>query len=203
VWSSMLFVMLLPWRRPCGPGFCRLSFQREGSLLAFVWPQSRGGIRGGVASGHRMAVPAAGRCLCGCWPRGGVPAPGLPVVRRTAGLLVGLPTACPGGGPLPEDLRAPAALRALPGDACLLPTFVLAWRLDLAETVGAVIGQVAGGRGRGPIGGSACWCPVYDRARVGAPVDLPRTFRTADLWLIHAASCRSRYSSWTCRGVRY
>ena len=27
----------------------------------------------------------------------------------------------------------------------LLPAFVLAWRLDMAETVGAVIGQVAGG----------------------------------------------------------
>ena len=25
--------------------------------------------------------------------------------------------------------------------------------------------------------------------------DLPRTFRTAYLWLIHAADCRSRYSS--------
>jgi len=33
--------------------------------------------------------------------------------------------------------------------------------------------------------------------------DLPRAFRTAFLWLIHAADCRSRYSSWTCRGVRY
>ena len=33
--------------------------------------------------------------------------------------------------------------------------------------------------------------------------DLPQTFRTADLWLIHAADCRSRYSSWTCCGVRY
>ena len=34
-------------------------------------------------------------------------------------------------------------------------------------------------------------------------VDLPRAFRTADLWLIHAADCCSRYSSWTCCGVRY
>ena len=33
--------------------------------------------------------------------------------------------------------------------------------------------------------------------------DLPRAFRTADLWLIHAADSRSRYSSWTCCGVRY
>ena len=34
-------------------------------------------------------------------------------------------------------------------------------------------------------------------------LDLPRAFRTADLWLIHAADCCSRYSSWTCCGVRY
>src|SRR5712664_3882434 len=34
-------------------------------------------------------------------------------------------------------------------------------------------------------------------------VDLPRAFRTADLWLIHTADCCSRYSSWTCCGVRY
>ena len=33
--------------------------------------------------------------------------------------------------------------------------------------------------------------------------DLPRAFRTADLWLIHAADCRSRYSLRTCCGVRY
>jgi hypothetical protein len=28
--------------------------------------------------------------------------------------------------------------------------------------------------------------------------DQPRVFRTAALWLIHVASCRFRYSSWTC-----
>ncbi|MHB1594944.1 MAG: CHC2 zinc finger domain-containing protein [Streptosporangiaceae bacterium] len=33
--------------------------------------------------------------------------------------------------------------------------------------------------------------------------DLPRTFRTADLWLTHAVDCRSRYSSWTCSGLLY
>ena len=35
------------------------------------------------------------------------------------------------------------------------------------------------------------------------PGDLPRDFRTAYLWLIHAADCRSTYSSWTCCEVRY
>ena len=34
-------------------------------------------------------------------------------------------------------------------------------------------------------------------------VDLPRVFRTADYGLIHAADCCSRYSLWTCCGVRY
>jgi len=34
-------------------------------------------------------------------------------------------------------------------------------------------------------------------------VDLPRAFRTAYLWSIHAADCRSRYSLRTCCGVRY
>src|ERR1017187_3570264 len=33
--------------------------------------------------------------------------------------------------------------------------------------------------------------------------DLPRAFRTAELQLIHAESCFSRYSSWTCCGLRY
>jgi len=42
-------------------------------------------------------------------------------------------------------------------------------------------------------------------AMIVAPLmtDLPRAFRTADLRLIHAAICCSRYSSWTCCGVRY
>jgi hypothetical protein len=41
-------------------------------------------------------------------------------------------------------------------------------------------------------------------ARARAQVrDLPRAFRTAYLRLIYAADCCSRYSSWTCRGLRY
>src|SRR5437588_12196671 len=63
-----------------------------------------------------MAVPAAGRCVCVGWPRGGGPPPGLPVVCRAAGVLVWLLAACPGGGPLPEDLRAQGAVRPVPGE---------------------------------------------------------------------------------------
>ena len=33
--------------------------------------------------------------------------------------------------------------------------------------------------------------------------DLPRAFRTAYLRLIYAVDCRSTYSSWACRGLRY
>ena len=75
-----------------------------------------------------------------------VPAPGLPVVRRAAGVLVWLLASCPGW-------RAAAGRSSCPGcgaapcrvSHALLPAFALAWRLDVAETVGAVIGQVAGG----------------------------------------------------------
>jgi hypothetical protein len=50
-----------------------------------------------------------------CWQAGGVPPPGLPVVRGADDVLVGVSASCPGGGPQPEDLRAAAALRAVPG----------------------------------------------------------------------------------------
>src|SRR5438034_10492787 len=103
--------MLLPCCARAGQDLGRPPLEREGSLLAFVWPRSRGGIRGGVARGHGMAVPACGRCVCGGWPPGGVPAPGLPVVPGSDGVLVWLPAACPGSGTLPEDLRPAAAVR--------------------------------------------------------------------------------------------
>jgi hypothetical protein len=43
----------------------------------------------------------------------------------------------------------------------------------------------------------------YYHRVLGESPDVPRTFRTADLWLIHAVSCDSRYSSRTCRGDLY
>jgi hypothetical protein len=66
-------------------------------------------------------------------------------VGRAAGVLVGVPALCPGGGPLPEDLHA--RLRCAPCGAshALVPAFTLAWRLDAAETVGVVVTQLAGG----------------------------------------------------------
>jgi hypothetical protein len=49
----------------------------------------------------------------------------------------------------------------------------------------------------------SCRCYVSVTSVTAARADLPRAFRTADLWLIHAADCCSRYSLWTCCGVRY
>ena len=68
--------------------------------------------------GHRMAVPACGRCLCGGRPAGGVSAPRLPVVPGADGVPVWVPAACPGGRRLPEDLHSAAALPLARGDAC-------------------------------------------------------------------------------------
>jgi len=41
---------------------------------------------------------------------------------------------------------------------------------------------------------------LYDAVNCGR-VGLPRVFRTVELMLFHAASCRFRYSSWTSCGV--
>src|SRR5260370_9183386 len=106
-----------------------------------------------------MAVPAAGRCVWGGWPEGGGPASGVPVVRRAAGVLVWLLASCPGGGPLPEDLRAPAAVRPVPGEPCAAAGVHagLAAGCGRDGRRGDRAGGGEGGRGpagRGPGGGS-------------------------------------------------
>ena len=56
------------------------------------------------------------------------------------------------------------------------------------------------------LGWQLCLCAVaviVALLRGADPGLLPRAFRTADSRLIHAAICCSRYSSWTCCGVRY
>jgi len=45
----------------------------------------------------------------------------------------------------------------------LLPAFTLAWRLDAAETIGAVVGRWRPAGVRGPPGGGAGGGAVYDR----------------------------------------
>src|SRR5260370_30326935 len=117
-----------------------------------------------------MAVPASGRCVCGGWPEGGGPPPGLPVVRRAAGVLVWLLAACPGGGPLPEDLRAQGALRPVPGEPC--PAARVRPGVAAGRGRGGRRGDRPGGRGRrrGPAGGRPGRRAPYRRAWLGAPV---------------------------------
>src|SRR5215469_7530087 len=139
-------------------------FEREGSLLAFVWSRSRGGIR--AVSPVAMVWPCP-----------------LPVdVYAAAGREVEFPRpACPAcAGPLVlwsgywRHVRAAGRCRKIfvPRLRCracrvshaLLPAFVLAWRLDVAETVGAVIAEVAGG-GCGVRPAAARWGVPYTTAR--------------------------------------
>ena len=87
--------------------------------------------------------------------------------------------------------------RAWPGSVLLAGLLVC--RGD--TLAGALVGPVAGAVHEDLVAGVDE--PVeqgFGHDRVG---DLPRAFRTADLWLIHAADCCSKYSSWTCCGVRY
>ena len=97
--------------------------------------------------------------------------------------------ACPScGGPLVfwsgywRHVRAPSTGRCpkifVPRVRCgpcrvshaLLPAFVLAWRLDLAEAVGAVIGQVAGGACGVRPAAARAGRAAYHGAGLGAPV---------------------------------
>jgi integrase/recombinase XerD len=78
-------------------------------------------------------------------------------------------------------------------------------RVRPADVLAFMTAQRTGGSGRlqvaGPDAGGVSARTL--RRRLSSVSDLPRAFRTADFWLIHAADCRSRYSSRTCRGVRY
>ncbi len=125
--------------------------------------RTREGIRGGViAGGHRMAVPADGRCLRGGRPWCGVPAAGVSCVRWADGVVVGLLAVCPRGGAVPEDVRAAGALRVLPGQSC--PAAGV--RAGLAAGYGRDRrrGDRAGGRRfvRGAAGRGAGRCPGHD-----------------------------------------
>ena len=68
------------------------------------------------------------------------------------------------------------------------------WVVSAAGEGGTLTSEAEHGQGDEGLGAVESVCHAGD---------LPRAFRTADLWLIHAADCCSRYSSWTCCGVRY
>ncbi len=56
----------------------------------------------------------------------------------------------------------------------LLPAFTLAWRLDIAETIGSVAGEVAAGGDARSARRRSGRGAVYDRPRLGPPVPGPR-----------------------------
>ena len=74
-----------------------------------------------------------------------VPRPRVPVLLAAGGVLVGLLAACPLAGAGGEDLLPRVRCRGCGVTHAMLPAFVLARRLDAAESAGAVIGQVAAG----------------------------------------------------------
>ena len=99
---------------------------------------------------------------------------------------------------LPRDMAAgPAAGRPEP-DAGLLPR-----GLDGGRDDGGSDRDGGSGFATGGVWDKALPGPGLAQAADAAAGDLPRAFRTADLRLIHAAICCSRYSLWTCCGVRY
>src|SRR5215467_8403660 len=92
-----------------------------------------------------MAVPAAGRCVRGGRAGGGVSPPGVPACARPLVLWSGYWRHVRAAGRC-RKIFVPRLLCGLcEVSHALLPAFVLAWRLDVAETVGAVIAEVAGG----------------------------------------------------------
>jgi hypothetical protein len=110
--------------------------------------------------GHRMALPAWCRCLCGSWPRGQGPPARLPRLRAADGLLAWL-SALGALWPHPADLGPAGHLPRLPGEPC--------------AAAGVPAGPAAGRgrgdrRGAGP-GGQAPW-DAADRCLAGrAPLD--------------------------------
>jgi hypothetical protein len=59
------------------------------------------------------------------------------------------------------------------------------------------------GSGVGSAGADVVELAAVAQGDVAVGVGPLRVFRTAELVLFHAASCRFRYSSWTSCGVRY
>ena len=141
----MLFVMLLPGRRgraricrpplsvrdPFSPSFGhgREKGSEAVSPVTVVWPCP-------LPAG---AYAAAGRGVV-------VPSPDCPSCAGPMTFWSGYRRYLRGGRPVPEHLRAEGPLRACGVTHALLPAFALAWRLDAAETIGAVIARVAAGQ---------------------------------------------------------
>jgi hypothetical protein len=92
-----------------------------------------------------MAVPGDGRCVRIDGTGGEGAAAGVHVVLVAGGVLVWLLASCPQARGERKIFIPRVRCRACGVSHALLPAFALSRRLDAAEPVGAVIGQVAGG----------------------------------------------------------
>ena len=187
------------------------------TLLLGILP---GSTIGGGKGALRAAAGQAGACPVVAVPRGAAEAPGAGAAGRRAAMRSSLDA----GGPAPDASAAPGVAaaaqpppsgrprqdlsqglgRGFPAEGLAGPGVQL--RRDRVQVLFAVHGQV-GALGevlaQQPVGVLVA-APLPGRMRI-AEVDVgpPRVFRTAELVLFHAASCRFRYSLRASCGVRY
>ncbi len=188
----MLFRDVAAWLPAGGPGFCRPSIDvRDPSSPSFGHGREKGS-KAVLSPWPSYGRATAGRCLCGCWPPGGVPAPGLPVVRRAAGLLVGLPAACPGGGRCRRIFVPRLRCGHCRVTHALLPAFVLA----AGQGGDRRRGDRGGGRRRGRGPAAAAGHPVTQT--LTPPPPSFETSKTSREW-VHLWGTRTRPTGRTTR----
>jgi hypothetical protein len=131
--------------------------------------------------GHRMALPAWCRRLCGSWPRGQGPPAQLPALRAADGLLARL-SALGALWPRPADLGSAGDLPGLSGESCAAA----------GVRAGAAAGRGRGDRCGAGLGGGWPW-DAADRCLAGrAPLDRAG--------LASAVSCSCPHPGrWPCR----
>ena len=165
--------MLLPGLLRAGQDFA-VPVEREGSLLASFGDDREEGSEAVSPVAIVWPCPLPVDAYAAAGREVEFPRPDCPSCAGPMTFWSGYRRHVRGGGPLPEDLRAAGCgARGARVSHALLPAFVLAWRLDAAETVGAVLAEVAAGRVRGAPGGGAGRGPAYDGAGLGAPVRRP------------------------------
>ncbi len=165
----MLFDDVAAWLAPSRPRFCR-PLEREGSLLASFCAERGEGSEAVSRPWPSWPCPLSAGAYMAAGRDVEFPRPDCPSCAGPLVFWSGYRRHVRAAGRCQKIFVPRLRCRRCEVSHALLPAFVLAWRLDVAEAVGAVIGQVAGGAcgvrpAAGPDG-----CPSYDRARVGAAV---------------------------------
>ncbi len=147
MWSAVLFCHVASWLLRRGPGSCRLLLHmRDPSSPSFGHGREKGSEAvSPVAIVWPCPLPvdayvAAGRDV-------GFPRPDCPACRGPMMFWSGYGRHVREAGRCRKIFVPRLRCGRCGVTHALLPAFVLAWRLDVAETVGAVITRVAGGGG--------------------------------------------------------